>query len=341
MIYDNKCAIWQTPAEWRQEDVDRPVIVSPRAGGAYQIRKDLSYDGSPLLLLDEHGKARLTTWLVNQRRGMPCPVVTDKGIEVAKNAQDMRVSERADRILQLLAKKTHKLGTAVEVDPFPSATGFMFEGRKTYLELLAHSESVGESRASAGDDLKFLLRYLKGRGMMMIGGPRHDDLDKYYLTLTVLGHDRVAELEHVVNATSGQVFVAMWFGKDLKTAYENSIKPAIDAAGYEAIRVDKQHYVGNIVDKIISEIRRSRFVVADFSQDKCARGGVYYEAGFARGLGLKVISTCRKADEKKLHFDILQDNHILWETEDDLRKRLEERISAVMGDGPLRDPESA
>ena len=46
-----------------------------------------------------------------------------------------------------------------------------------------------------------------------------------------------------------------------------------------------------IDDEIIGEIRRSRFLVADFTHgDKGARGSVYYEAGFAYGLGLPVGS---------------------------------------------------
>ena len=36
------------------------------------------------------------------------------------------------------------------------------------------------------------------------------------------------------------------------------------------------------MDRIIAQIRASKFVVADFTRN---RGGVYYEAGFALGLG--------------------------------------------------------
>jgi hypothetical protein len=43
----------------------------------------------------------------------------------------------------------------------------------------------------------------------------------------------------------------------------------------------------------MAEIRRSRFVVADYTGQ---RNGVYFEAGFGLGLGLVVIPTCR-ADE--------------------------------------------
>ena len=66
-----------------------------------------------------------------------------------------------------------------------------------------------------------------------------------------------------------------------------------------------------------------------------ARGGVYYEAGFAHGLGLEVIFSCRKGMVKdKLHFDTRQYYHIVWETPDDLRIGLLNRIRSRIGDGP-------
>jgi hypothetical protein len=88
------------------------------------------------------------------------------------------------------------------------------------------------------------------------------------------------------------------------------------------------------VDEIIAEIRRSRFLVADFTQGKDgARGGVYYEAGFAHGMNIPVIFTAKKG-EAKPHFDTRQFNHIFWETPKELCERLANRISATIGDGP-------
>jgi hypothetical protein len=41
-------------------------------------------------------------------------------------------------------------------------------------------------------------------------------------------------------------------------------------------------------------------LVADFTGQ---RGGVYWEAGFAQGLGIPVIRTCKSDELWKLHFD--------------------------------------
>lgn len=128
-----------------------------------------------------------------------------------------------------------------------------------------------------------------------------------------------------------QGFVAMWFADKMKTAWEEGFYPAIDGAGYKPQRVDSKEHVNKICDEIVAEIRRSRFVVADFTGQ---RGGVYYEAGYASGRDIPVIWTCRKDELHKLHFDIRQYNCIDWETPQELARRLKVRIEAVIGEGP-------
>ena len=118
--------------------------------------------------------------------------------------------------------------------------------------------------------------------------------------------------------------------------YEEGIKKAINNTGYKPMRIDKKEDVNKIDDEIIAEIRRSHFLIADFTQgDDGARGGVYYEAGFATGLDIPVIYSCRKDMVDKLHFDTRQYYHVVWETADELRDGLEKRILALVGEGPL------
>ena len=98
-------------------------------------------------------------------------------------------------------------------------------------------------------------------------------------------------------------------------AYNRGIRPAIENTGYEAFKINDKPDVDKIDDEIIGEIRRSRFLVADFTHgEKGARGGVYYEAGFAYGLGLHVVRSCHKkiVDENELHFDVRQHYHVVW-----------------------------
>ena len=63
---------------------------------------------------------------------------------------------------------------------------------------------------------------------------------------------------------------------------------------------------------------------------------MYYEAGFAHGHNIPVIFTCFADAIDHVHFDTRQYNHIVWTDADDLRIRLAQRISATIGDGPMR-----
>ena len=82
-----------------------------------------------------------------------------------------------------------------------------------------------------------------------------------------------------------------------------------------------------ICDEIIAHIRKAKFVIADVTQHKT---GVYFEAGFAMGLGKPVIWTCKEEDLEKVHFDTRQYNHIFWKDENDLYERLTRRIQATI-----------
>ena len=68
-------------------------------------------------------------------------------------------------------------------------------------------------------------------------------------------------------------------------------------------------------------------MVADFTGQLA---GVYYEAGFAMGLGRTVIWCCRKDEIDKLHFDTNHKNHIDWGSVEELRERLYRRIRATI-----------
>ncbi|MGS1016671.1 hypothetical protein [Allosphingosinicella humi] len=148
---------------------------------------------------------------------------------------------------------------------------------------------------------------------------------------TILGLISLEDYEGV-DAKSHMGFVAMWFGPEVAGAYSEAILPSIELNGYEAVRIDNREHNNKIDDEIISQIRRARFVVADFSCGKDgARGGVYFEAGFAMALAKPVIFTVRATDLARVHFDTRQYNHIVWETPADLKEKLTSRIGATIG----------
>jgi nucleoside 2-deoxyribosyltransferase len=154
---------------------------------------------------------------------------------------------------------------------------------------------------------------------------------KGFYSITPKGWSQIEALRHG-DIKSDRGFVAMWFDKSMDAA-DVTIGAAIREAGYRAVRLDRHEHNNRIDDEILAGIRRSKFVVADLTGQ---RGGVYFEAGFALGLGIPVIWLCRKDDMAKIHFDNRQYNFILWEEGKlaELSKALQNRIEATIGRGP-------
>jgi hypothetical protein len=151
--------------------------------------------------------------------------------------------------------------------------------------------------------------------------------------VTLQGYHHLETL-HTASDTA-QAFVAIWFDSSMDDAYENGIRPAIEGAGYAPLRIDKKEFFGKVDDEIIAEIRKSRFVVADFSHGgDGVRGSVYFEAGFAYGLGIPVIYLCHEGST--LAFDTNHYPHIMWNDTTELREQLQTKILALLGEGPNR-----
>lgn len=147
-------------------------------------------------------------------------------------------------------------------------------------------------------------------------------------SLTVRGWDRLSkEEEGTLLAGSKQAFVAMSFDPSLDAVFKEGVAKAIDAVGYNPLRVDQKEHNDKICDRIIAEIRKSKFLVADFTLH---RPGVYFEAGFALGLKIPVIWTCREDELEKTHFDTRQYNHVVWKDEKELFEKLRRRIEATI-----------
>ena len=122
----------------------------------------------------------------------------------------------------------------------------------------------------------------------------------------------------------------MSFSDELRSAWENGIKPAIERAKFRPYRIDFEPHLDRIDAKVITEIKNSKFLVADVTGE---RPSVYFEAGYALALGLPVFWCVREDEEKQVHFDTRQFPHIIWKNEPDLLDKLYYRIVALIGRG--------
>ena len=179
---------------------------------------------------------------------------------------------------------------------------------------------IGYARNS--DDFKFLVE--KAKELNYLEAKVSEIWSFANFRLSLKGWERVSSLR-LQQSDSHQAFVAMWFDEGMNTAFLEGFKPALEATGYRPFRIDMREHNGKIDDLIIAEIRKSGLLIADFTGQ---RGGVYFEAGFAMGLSIPVIWTCKENDIKNLHFDTRQYNHIVWTDSADLSEKLQLRIEA-------------
>ena len=296
-----KCLFCGEPIQITQENSALNIVNCPRCS-TYKYTHHTSVALNNAEFSDRE-KATISGWL----RENPNYLITNHNIRNLKAIKTPSFHERADKFLLFLEKKTKYAGDKIsESEEWVSACWGL--NRPETLEIINYLSAS---------------KYIeKGTSVSHVS-----------IKIAPLGWARLEELKKV-NADSSQGFVAMWFNDEMQNVYDNFISPAISEAGYKPHKVDQREHNDKIDDEIIAQIRRSRFIIADFTGQ---RGGVYYEAGFARGLGLEVIWTCRDDDIDNLHFDIRQYNCIVWNNNDlnDFSRRLTNRIESVLGHGPV------
>lgn len=309
-----RCPIWRTPVKQiiRDQEGDQVSAVqgAPRTAGDDEMTAlALNHVGA----MEEREKARVTTRLMEERRTTgQTPWVTPQLITEATRAEPLPVSGRAERLLRDLVTTRTPVGHACITQEIREDAGaFAWTESSTPPEVVSVVRSVMNRRWLTGSM-------------------------NTCCTITIDGYERVAE--QVAKKARSQCCVAMWVDDALDSAYEKGIKRAVEACGDTPVRIDQKEDVNKIDDESMAEIRR-RFVVADFTHDESGdRGVVYDEAGFASGLGLEVIYSCRQAPKTDLNVDTRQYHHILWENPEDLHKQLRDRIRARVGDYQAEPP---
>lgn len=270
-----------------------------------------------VLSFTDRAKQLLTTWLCEQRKaGIETPKIQSAVLDIVKARQPLSVPSRLTAALLFLGNNIRELGDFLAIGGPNEDT----------LRCSAYTESRNLKEIS---QLYSMLRDTGlVEGQFSLSGSAH-------VRPTAAGWKELDNLARR-KLDSSQAFVAMWFNDSTNEAYVKGIVPALSATGYKPIRIDKKEHNNKIDDEIIAEIRRSRFLIADFTcEPKNARGGVYYEAGFAQGLGIPVIWTCKDTSIDDLHFDTRQYAHLVWKTPSDLFEQLKNRVGATIGDGPL------
>src|SRR6266478_5318453 len=197
--------------------------------------------------------------------GVP-EILTTNIQTLTKRAPVRTFPEKRDWMLELMAQKTSEAGDDSEFD---IATDYP----------LVTASSVREA--------EWLKKSLEDAGLV-----EASSLSSTLDAVTMEGWEYLSQLRQS-GPNSAFVFVAMSFAAEMSEFYDKAIEPAVRQAGYEPIRVDRREHANSIDDEIIGNIRKARFMGADFTGQ---RAGVYFEAGMMNGLGRTVVWMCDKRE---------------------------------------------
>lgn len=184
---------------------------------------------------------------------------------------------------------------------------------------LNFQESYSLAFAKNMPELVALLEFLEQSNYLNIISKTSDDC---IVKITAQGWNILRDKEY--SSELKQAFIAIKAEGTEK--YIDVIKEAIRDADYNPMCIMKEIFPERIMDKAISEIKRSKFIIVDLTDQRPA---VLYEAGFAHALGLDVIFICNKGQkETPLEFYSKHYQISYYENEKDLKEILVDIIRA-------------
>jgi len=245
--------------------------------------------------------ARYLSAHVRQYKGSrPVVLTSDDWKGLAEGIRSTPVAMKIEKLLRLIAGQSSYPGESVKIS-----------GQFDYPLV----------DASNRDELHFMLEHLEATGLAAL---ERGEFSNYLARILPKGWEKIQSSTD--KGIPGRCFVAMSFGESFNEVYDMAIEPALRSCGLDPRRIDRIPDNRDINEKIIAELREAELMVADFTGQ---RDGVYFEAGFARGLGKEVFWCCRKDDMPNLHFDTRQFAFIDWSGLEDLKRRLTDKIKAM------------
>jgi hypothetical protein len=154
-------------------------------------------------------------------------------------------------------------------------------------------------------------------------------IQKGPISLMLQSTARIVARNIKIETKTPQCFVVMQFSEEYNALYREVIRPTCEAFGYEVIRADDTYTSGLIINDITRSIQDASIVIADITPDN---PNVFYEVGFAHGIGKTTILLSDKKRDK-LPFDVsafrtlFYDNTIAGKTE--VEARLNKHLESI------------
>lgn len=304
------------------------IQISCPTCGIFRIGRDLYYPDK----IKDYVHSYIVSGVIREANETFQPVIelnaNNIGNYLSRSIKPATFTERLDKILLFINKKTETAGQYVQLTYRDYPICFAKDKHEFYYMVrILFKEEYIEFKYLYEDSERWPDRNYTPVSSIDDAVEGYQPIDFIEGRPSIRGWEKIDKLTHAnTEINNNQCFVAMWFDDSMNAIWQNGILPGILDAGYKPVRIDKVEHNDQITDKIIAEIRQSKILLADFTGQ---RPGVYYEAGFARALNKTVISCCRKDDLKNLHFDTRQYSHIIWETPEELREKIKNRILAT------------
>ncbi|WP_395375794.1 hypothetical protein [Marinicella sp. W31] len=186
------------------------------------------------------------------------------------------------------------------------------------------------TRCWSKDETEFENLFQKSIDLGYVNGSVSGITDKMYTVhgLTFDGLEYIESLEEP-NKSSKKIFVAFNFEDNMISIFNSYVRKAIEDLNfiYTVVNQNNSSHDKAISDEIIATLKSCKILIADFSNQ---RNSVYFEAGFAMGMGIPIIWTCHEDHIEELSFDTRQFPHIVWKDGEDLQQQIMNRIRVIV-----------
>lgn len=219
----------------------------------------------------------------------------------------------------------------------PRPTDIEQKAQKLLQRIKQKTETFG-ARIKLQIDQDYPLAYAKNQEefialLGLLGDDEYVDTDIgatfAYIKMTARGFTIFAQKGD--DAKSDKGFIAIWFDDSMDESIQ-AIEGAIREAGYTPVCIKDEHFSERIMDKALGEIRQSKFVVVDLTGN---RNSVFFETGFAFGLGKDIIYVYKEgAETDSLEFYVKHYQCYSYKNTAELKEKLMDAISARIIDTP-------
>lgn len=244
--------------------------------------------------------------------------------EIVERAPTLSLEDKALKTLENLAVAEGELGAGVGI-PYLLRE---YPGRPDWANGRPPNE-VGISFGCTEIEAPMIYQFLIKKGLAVVQPPRtHQSSSRAFLTPD--GYSTISQLKSGRSETLAQAFLVCRFIPQLDDLFDKAYHPIGTELGCAIQRIKDIHHIDKIDDRICEEIRRSRIVIVDLTEQTF---NVAFEAGYALALNKPVVWTKRKdAGSPVMPFDIYTYNCLEWESDkiDAFKDALRLRVLAAL-----------